>query len=118
MTSGQKILLGLGLGALGYAIYSYMSKSEAKAAQSRLPSSGAGALPAMPMETYGSVVSQYKPVWDAKNREWVITGNVKNASGQVVTRSVGVAGVAERLPSQAEMLAALLRPSPATSFEL
>lgn len=118
MTSGQKILLGLGLGALGYALYSYMSKSEAKAAQSRLPTSGKA--PELPAPTpIVSVLRHSAPAWDGT--QWSVTGDIRTVTGQnsaVFTRSVNLGGAKNSPPTQGQIMAALLAPSQQASIEL
>ena len=119
MTTGQKVMLGLGLGAVAYAIYSAMSKKEAKAYMS-MDTAGGGrreALPpSQPAIPIASVIRQYAPSWDGS--QWVVTGDIKTVQGQVITRSTSVAGKPNVPPSQAAIMAALLAPSRAADFEL
>lgn len=121
MTTGQKVMLGLGLGAVAYAVYSVMSKKEAKAYMSMDTAGGAarkpelGPLPA-PAIAIASVVKQYAPTWDGT--QWVVTGDIKTVQGQLITRSSSVPGKPNQPPTQAAIMAALLAPSPQASIEL
>ena len=115
MTTGQKVMLGLGLGAVVYAIYSYMSKDEAKAAQSRVPAGGKPAeLP--PATPIASILRQSTPVWDGS--QWSVTGDIRAVNGQVITRSVNLGGSKNAPPTAGQVMAALLAPSKAADFEL